>query len=64
VQRHSPATLDLGAGSGKLSLGASLYSDVVVATDLNQGAVACFIAQKQNAHAGTSERPPAKGPIT
>jgi hypothetical protein len=30
-----------------LSLGASLYSDVVVATDLNQSAVACFIAQKQ-----------------
>jgi methylase of polypeptide subunit release factors len=41
VQRHSRATLDLGAGSGILSLGASRYSDVVVATDLNQRAVAC-----------------------
>jgi predicted RNA methylase len=43
----SPATLVLGAGGGILSLGASLFSDVVVATELNQRAVACFIAQKQ-----------------
>jgi methylase of polypeptide subunit release factors len=41
VQRHSRATLDLGTGSGILSLGAARYSDVVVATDLNQRAVAC-----------------------
>jgi methylase of polypeptide subunit release factors len=41
VKRRSRATLDLGAGSGILSLGASRYSDVVVATDLNQRAVAC-----------------------
>jgi methylase of polypeptide subunit release factors len=41
VRRHSRATLDLGTGSGILSLGASRYSDVVVATDLNERAVAC-----------------------
>jgi SAM-dependent methyltransferase len=41
VQRHSRATLDLGTGSGILSLGASRYSEVVVATDLNERAVAC-----------------------
>ncbi len=35
VRRHSRATLDLGTGSGILSLGAAGYSDHVVATDLN-----------------------------
>lgn len=41
VSRHSRATLDLGTGSGILSLNASRYSDSVVATDLNMRAVAC-----------------------
>jgi SAM-dependent methyltransferase len=41
VKRHSRATLDLGTGSGILSLNASRYSDIVVATDLNQRAVDC-----------------------
>ena len=41
VSRHSRATLDLGTGSGILSLAASRYSDSVVATDLNERAVAC-----------------------
>ncbi|KAA6461943.1 class I SAM-dependent methyltransferase [Acidobacteria bacterium AB60] len=41
VKRRSRATLDLGTGSGILSLGAAAYSDTVVATDLNQRAVAC-----------------------
>ena len=41
VRRHSRATLDLGTGSGILSLGASRWSDAVVATDLNQRAVDC-----------------------
>jgi SAM-dependent methyltransferase len=41
VRRPSRATLDLGTGSGILSLVASRYSDVVVATDLNERAVAC-----------------------
>jgi predicted RNA methylase len=35
VRRHSRATLDLGTGSGILSLAAAGYSDAVVATDLN-----------------------------
>ncbi len=35
VRRHSRATLDLGTGSGILSLGAAEYSDLVIATDLN-----------------------------
>ena len=35
VRRHSRATLDLGTGSGILSLGVAGISDVVVATDLN-----------------------------
>jgi methylase of polypeptide subunit release factors len=35
VRRHSHATLDLGTGSGILSLGAAGHSDVVVATDVN-----------------------------
>jgi predicted RNA methylase len=35
VRRHSRATLDLGTGSGILSLGAARHSDIVVATDLN-----------------------------
>ena len=39
VRRHSRATLDLGTGSGILSLGAARHSDVVIATDLNQRAV-------------------------
>jgi methylase of polypeptide subunit release factors len=41
VSRHSHSTLDLGTGSGILSLNASRYSDTVVATDLNLRAVAC-----------------------
>jgi SAM-dependent methyltransferase len=41
VRRHARATLDLGTGSGILSLGASRFSDAVVATDLNERAVAC-----------------------
>lgn len=41
VRRHSRATLDLGTGSGILSLGASRFSDAVVATDLNERAIAC-----------------------
>ena len=41
ISRHSRATLDLGTGSGILSLGAARYSDTVVATDLNTRAVAC-----------------------
>jgi predicted RNA methylase len=41
VRRHSRATLDLGTGSGILSLGAARFSDAVVATDLNQRAVDC-----------------------
>lgn len=40
VRRHSRATLDLGTGSGILSLGAAAHSDQVVATDLNPRAVA------------------------
>ena len=39
VRRHSRATLDLGTGSGILSLGAARHSDTVVATDLNARAV-------------------------
>ena len=39
VRRHSRATLDLGTGSGILSLGAAQHSDVVIATDLNARAV-------------------------
>jgi len=41
VRRHSRATLDLGTGSGILSLVASRWSDSIVATDLNQRAVDC-----------------------
>jgi methylase of polypeptide subunit release factors len=41
ISKHSRATLDLGTGSGILSLGASRYSDTVVATDLNARAVDC-----------------------
>ena len=39
VRRHSRATLDLGTGSGILSLGAAAHSEAVVATDLNLRAV-------------------------
>ena len=39
IRRHSQATLDLGTGSGILSLGAARFSDAVVATDLNQRAL-------------------------
>jgi predicted RNA methylase len=35
IRRHSRATLDLGTGSGILSLAAAAHSDSVVATDLN-----------------------------
>lgn len=41
VRRHSRSTLDLGTGSGILSLSAARFSDLVVATDLNPRAVAC-----------------------
>jgi methylase of polypeptide subunit release factors len=41
IKRRSGATLDLGTGSGILSLAASRFSDSVVATDLNSRAVAC-----------------------
>jgi hypothetical protein len=41
VRRHSRATLDLGTGSGILSLNAARHSDTVVATDLNARAVTC-----------------------
>jgi len=39
IRRPSRATLDLGTGSGILSLGAAKFSDTVVGTDLNQRAV-------------------------
>ena len=42
VRRHSRATLDLGTGSGILSLGAAGHSDYVVATDVNPR-VASFV---------------------
>jgi len=38
VRRHSRATLDLGTGSGILSLSAARHSDIVIATDLNSRA--------------------------
>lgn len=41
IRRHSRTTLDLGTGSGILSLWAAEYSDTVVATDLNERAVNC-----------------------
>lgn len=41
VTRPSRATLDLGTGSGILSLNAARFSEVVVATDLNERAVNC-----------------------
>jgi methylase of polypeptide subunit release factors len=43
VRRHSRATLDLGTGSGILSLGAAGYSDHVIATDVNKR-VPSFVA--------------------
>jgi hypothetical protein len=39
IRNHSRATLDLGTGSGILSMVAARFSDTVVATDLNQRAV-------------------------
>lgn len=39
VRRHSRATLDLGTGSGILSLCAAPYSDHLVATDLTQRSI-------------------------
>lgn len=39
IRRHSRATLDLGTGSGILSLQAAEFSDRVIATDLNERAV-------------------------
>lgn len=41
IQRHSRCTLDLGTGSGILSLHASRFSDRVIATDVTARAV-CF----------------------
>ena len=41
IRRRSRATLDLGTGSGILSLGAAAYSDTIVATDLTQRAIDC-----------------------
>ncbi len=41
VRRHARTTLDLGTGSGILSLWAAAFSDTVVATDLNERAVDC-----------------------
>jgi methylase of polypeptide subunit release factors len=41
IRNHSRATLDLGTGSGILSLDAARFSDLVVGTDLNQRAVSC-----------------------
>jgi hypothetical protein len=38
IRRPSKATLDLGAGNGILALGASAFSEQVVATDLNDRA--------------------------
>jgi len=43
VTRHSRATLDLGTGSGILSLGAAGHSDLVTATDVNPR-VPAFVA--------------------
>ena len=40
LRRHSSATLDLGTGSGILSLFAADHSDVVIATDLSPRAAA------------------------
>lgn len=39
IRRHSRTTLDLGTGSGILSLAASRFSDKVTATDLNERAI-------------------------
>lgn len=39
VRRHSRATLDLGTGSGILSLGSAHHSDKVIATDITERAV-------------------------
>lgn len=52
VRRHSRATLDVGTGSGILSLSAARHSDRVVATDLNARAVgfAQFNAQLNGVH--------------
>ena len=38
VRRHSRATLDLGTGSGILSLGAARHSDAIIATDITERA--------------------------
>lgn len=38
IRRHSRATLDLGTGSGILSLGSAHHSDQVVATDITERA--------------------------
>ena len=41
IRRPSRATLDLGTGSGILSLGVAEFSETVVATDLNARAAQC-----------------------
>lgn len=43
IRRPSKATLDLGAGTGILALGAASFSESVVATDLNDRATQCAI---------------------
>src|ERR1700751_3729442 len=43
IRRPSKATLDLGAGTGLLALGAAAFSESVVATDLNDRATECAI---------------------
>jgi SAM-dependent methyltransferase len=43
IRRRSKATLDLGAGTGILALGAASFSEIVVATDLNDRATECAI---------------------
>ena len=43
IRRHCKATLDLGSGNGILALAAARFSEIVVATDLNNRATECAI---------------------